>query len=338
VERRNPSNALTGRACVDTAPPPEARPAVWEEAARSILTRNQSPDVPYEWSVNPYRGCAHACSYCYARRTHEYFELGAGTDFETRIAVKTNAPALLRAALARRGWHRQQIALSGVTDCYQPLEAEYRLTRQCLEVCRDFANPVGIVTKSPLVTRDLDVLTALHERATAEVLFSVTFADDRRARQIEPGAPPPTARLRALRKLRAAGIPAGLLICPVIPGLNDRDIPRLVAQAADAGATTIDLAPIRLPGSVADVFLDRLRHELPLEARRVEGRIRAIRAGRLNDARLGRRLTGSGDYWRGILRLFEAACTRHGLPRRDTSPVAPTPPPPQQGTLFNLGP
>jgi DNA repair photolyase len=309
----NPRNPFVQTQCDWLGPPPDAALAVREEHARSILTENDSPDIPYRWSVNPYRGCQHGCAYCYARRTHEYLGLGAGSDFETRIVVKINAPELLAAELRRPRWTREQIAFSGVTDCYQPLEARYRLTRRCLEVCRELPNPVGIVTKSFLITRDVDVLAELRRRSAVRVLFSVTFADEELARRIEPQAPPGPLRFAAMQKLHEAGVPVGVLIAPVIPGLNDRDIPALLERAAGCGATWASYAPVRLPGSVADVFLGRLRQTVPNAADRVEARMREMRGGRLNNPEFGRRMEGRGAYWESIQRLFETMAARFGF-------------------------
>ncbi len=308
----NPRSPFAARYCEWFRPQP-APVEVIEERAKSLLTCNDSPDIPYTWSVNPYRGCQHGCSYCYARRTHEYLDLGAGSDFEIRIVVKVNAPELLSAELSRPSWQREQIAFSGVTDCYQPLEVRYRLTRQCLEVCARHANPVGIVTKSYLVTRDADLLAEIDRRASAQVVFSLTFADDERARLIEPSAPPPSKRFEALRQLRAARVPVGVLIAPVIPGLNDREIPAILARAAECGASVVSYSPVRLPGNVGPVFLARLRQELPEAARRVEARIRDLRGGLLNDPRFGHRMEAHGAYWDGVARLFETTATRLGL-------------------------
>ncbi len=309
----NPPNPFHGAYREWLGPAPEARLEVYEEQAASILTRNDSPDIPFRWSVNPYRGCQHACAYCYARRTHEYLDFGAGTDFETRIVAKVNAPELLAAALGRRGWKREFVIFSGVTDPYQPLEAVYRLTQRCLGVCLDFQTPVAVVTKSYLVARDAALLGALHQRAGARVYFSIPFADPEVARRLEPHAPPPARQFEALRRVVAAGVPAAVMIAPVIPGLNDRDIPAVLRQAADAGATSACYAPVRLPGSVADVFLARLKTELPAAAARVEARIRALRDGKLNDPAFGDRMQGAGAYWDGVRRLFESMAVRYGL-------------------------
>lgn len=294
-------------------PPPPARLEVYEERARSILSENDSPDVPFRWSVNPYRGCQHACAYCYARPTHEYLGWGAGTDFDTRIVVKTNAAELLRDAFARRGWRREQVNFSGVTDCYQPLEASYGLTRACLQACIEFRNPAAVVTKSYLVMRDADLLAELNERAGAMVFQSVPLADDKLARVIEPHAPSPSKRFEAMRKLTQAGVPVGVMIAPIIPGLNDRDIPAVLRRARDAGARAAAYIALRLPGSVEPVFLGRLRELLPDRAARVESRIREMRGGRLNDARFGCRMTGQGPYWESVETLFRLSRERYGL-------------------------
>lgn len=330
----NPPNPFARTICEPVGPPPVAVRTVREESALTILTRNNSPDIPYRWSVNPYRGCAHGCAYCYARRTHEYLDHGAGTDFERQLHVKLNAPELLAAALSRPRWAGEQIAFSGVTDCYQPLEAEYRLTRRCLEVCRAQRNPVGIVTKSTLVLRDVDLLQDLARLGSGPVYFSICFADDDTARKVEPSAPPPSARWTALKRLREAGIPAGLLISPVIPGLNDRDIPKLLGRAAECGATRAWYSPVRLPGSVAAVFLTRLRRVLPEAAKRVEDRIRDVHGGRLNDPRFGHRMQGHGPYWESVQRLFETVATRLGLAGRQSWCRGDSPPAGRQLQLF----
>lgn len=294
-------------------PPPEVELEVYEEEASSILATNDSPDVPFHFSVNPYRGCQHACAYCYARPTHEYLGFGAGTDFDAKISVKVNAPQLLAKELAKRSWRREMVAFSGVTDCYQPLEAIYRLTRACLEVCHEFSTPAGIVTKSFLVTRDIDVLLRLNEKARVRVFLSIPFADDATARKVEAGAPTPTRRFEAMRRLNEAGVPVGLMLAPLVPGLNDRDIPRIVERAAECGAKHAGVVPLRLPGNVRDVFLSRLKAVLPERAQRVEQRIRDMRGGALYDNRFGHRMSGEGVYWQSVLALFEHAATRCGI-------------------------
>ncbi|MBP9027392.1 MAG: PA0069 family radical SAM protein [Phycisphaerae bacterium] len=309
----NPPNPYLSEHRELLGPPPPVQLEVYEERAASILTHNDSPDIPFRWTVNPYRGCQHACAYCYARRTHEYLGLGAGTDFESRIIVKINAPELLADELARPAWRHENIAFSGVTDAYQPLEAVYRVTRRCLEACLAAANPVGIVTKSYLIVRDTDLLVELHRRAHVSVSFSIPFADAQVARRLEPHAPPPARQFEAMRRLATAGVPVGILLAPIIPGLNDRDIPQLLKQAVECGAGQAGYAPVRLPGSVQQVFLSRLRAELPDAAARIEQRTRELRGGQLNDPRFGYRMQAAGAYWESVTRLFETTATRLGL-------------------------
>lgn len=294
-------------------PPPPAKLEIYEETAKSILSENDSPDVPFRWSVNPYRGCQHACAYCYARPYHEYLGLGAGTDFETKLVVKLNAADLLRTAFSKRGWRGERVNFSGVTDCYQPLEAVYGVTRACLEVCRDFANPVAIVTRSYLVMRDAELLAEIDRVADAAVFESIPFADDALARLIEPQAPPPSRRFDAMRKLTAAGVRVGVLVAPVIPGLNDREIPAILKRSAEAGARQACFMPLRLPGNVASVFLERLHAALPDRAARVEARIREMRGGALTESRFVDRMRGEGEYWRSVQDLFEVHRERNGL-------------------------
>jgi DNA repair photolyase len=312
----NPPNPYVGSHCEHLGPPPEARIEVYEERSRSILASNDSPDIPFRWSINLYRGCQHACAYCYARPTHEYLGLGAGTDFDTKVTVKVNAPELLRRALSRRSWRRERIAFSGVTDCYQPLEAVYRLTRRCLEVCYDFANPVGIVTKAFLVVRDIELLARLNQRTSVQVLLSIPFADDATARLVEPHAPPPSRRFDAMRRLHDAGVPVGLMMAPLIPGLNDRDIPAVLKRAAACGARSASYQPLRLPGSVKDVFLSRLRERLPERAARIERFIRDMRGGNWNETRFFERMRGGGRYWKSVEQLFNNCAARFGIVRQ----------------------
>lgn len=293
--------------------PPAARVEVYEERARSIISENDSPDIPFRFSVNPYRGCQHACSYCYARPTHEYLGYGAGTDFETRIFVKVNAPQLLRRAITRRRWTGEHIAFSGATDSYQPYEAVYELTRGCLAVCREFGQPLSIVTKSYLITRDVDLLSELARRDRVRVFLSIPFADARMARVVERGAPTPARRFEAIRILSDAGVPCGVMVAPIIPGLSDRHIAAVLEQAADAGAQWAGYTPLRLPGSVRTVFLTRLNEELPDAAKRVEALTRDMHGGVLNDSRFGCRFEGQGPYWDAITQLFEKTADRLGL-------------------------
>jgi len=316
---------------------PEARLEVHEEDARTIVNRNDSPDLPFRWSVNPYRGCYHACAYCYARPTHEYLEWGAGTDFERKIVVKRNAPALLRAALDARGWRGEVLAFSGVTDCYQPLEAAYRLTRGCLEVCRDYRNPVGVITKGALVARDAELLAELSVTTGATVTLSIPFADDEGGRALEPGASTIGRRFAALERLSAAGVRTGVAVAPVIPGLNDSQIPAILARARACGAEHAFMTMLRLPGSVLPVFTERLTAAAPLRARAVLSAIRDVRGGALNRGDFGARMTGAGPRWQMIEQLFATHARRLGL-RVDEDLQRPAThafrAPQRQGTLF----
>jgi DNA repair photolyase len=295
---------------------PEVRLEVFVDHSRTILAKNDSPDVGFSFSVNPYRGCFHACAYCYARPSHEYLSLGAGTDFDRKIVIKPEAAALLRAAFARKTWRGDTVVFSGVTDCYQPLEASYRLTRGCLEVCVERANPAAIITKSALVERDIDVLSSLARVAAAHVTVSIPFWDPERARAIEPFVPTPARRLRIVETLARAGISVGVNVAPVIPGLNDQDIPRILTAARDAGASSAGYVLLRLPGSVKSVFEERLRAALPLAADRVLHRIQETRGGQLYDPRFGVRGRGEGSYAQTIRALFETTAIRLGLRHR----------------------
>ena len=285
------------------------------DASQSIVSENDSPDVPFRYSVNPYRGCQHGCSYCYARPTHEYLGFSAGIDFERKIMVKEKAAELFRRFLARPGWDAQLVAFSGVTDCYQPAERRYRLTRACLEVALACRQPVGIVTKNALVLRDLDLLQAMAARRLVHVYLSLTTLDAALARKMEPRTSTPSARLRAIGALAAARVPVGVMVAPVIPGLNDREIPALLKAAAAAGAQAAGYVLLRLPQSVQPVFLDWLERALPDAKERIVSQIRAARGGRLNDGTFGRRMRGSGPIAEQIGQVFRTFARRHGLAR-----------------------
>ncbi|MFQ5413742.1 MAG: PA0069 family radical SAM protein [Phycisphaerae bacterium] len=339
----NPPNPYASRHAEWLEPPPDARITVYEETGGSILSRNDSPDIPFTWSVNPYRGCQHACGYCYARTSHEYLGFGAGTDFDTKLVVKRNAPALLREAFSKRSWSRETVNFSGVTDCYQPIEACYELTRACLDVCVAFRNPAVVVTKAYLVVRDAGVLSALHACAGAAVWMSVTSTDAKVARLMEPQAPPPARRFAAIRRLADAGVPVGVMLAPIIPGLNDCEIPAILQQAADAGARSASGQALRLPDRVADVFIKRLRETMPARAERVLGLVRGMRGGALNCGRFGERMRGRGPHWDAIVRLMALSKRRLGLdrplPRTRMGPgaAAATGPAPAQ-LAFEFGP
>ena len=316
-----------------TAPPAELE--TYEDQSRSVLSHNDSPDLGFRWSVNPYRGCMHACAYCYARPSHEYLGLGAGTDFERKIFVKPDAPALLDGAFRRPSWKHELVVFSGVTDCYQPIEASWRLTRGCLEVCAKHANPIAIVTKSVLVLRDIDVLMRLSECAAASVSMSIPFATDEMAKKIEPSAPSVKRRFDAVRKLSEAGVRVGVGIAPIIPGLNDRDIPELLMRAKDSGAAFAFRTLLRLPGSVRAVFLRRLAEEYPERATHVEKRIRDVRGGDLSESRFGLRQQGKGEYWAAIDNLWELWLRKVKLKDLDAEERAPLPRrgPPARGSV-----
>ena len=310
----NPANPYQPTDVEWEGPPPDVPLHVIEERPKTILTHNDSPDVGFDWSVNPYRGCQHGCIYCFARPTHEYWDMSAGLDFERRIIVKVNAPELLEHELrTRRNWKGDTIAFSGNTDCYQPLEAEHRLTRRCLQVCAAFRNPAGIVTKSFLVTRDLDVLRELRDCAAVKVYVSVTFLDRDLARVIEPLAAPPERRLEAIARLHDAGIPVGVLTAPIIPGLNESDIPGILKQAREAGATEAGYMCLRLPQTLKEVFKAGIRERLPLRAEHILSRIREVRGGALNEWRFHDRQVGRGEYWDNVAQLFHVHAQRLGF-------------------------
>jgi DNA repair photolyase len=310
---QNPINGWE-RAHVEYEPgeAPQTGLEIYEDNTQNILSTNDSPDISFRYSVNPYRGCAHGCSYCYARPSHEYLGFGAGTDFDRRIVIKPRAPELLKEAFEKRSWQGDLLVFSGITDCYQPVEARFELTRRCLEVCRDYQNPVHIITKSTLVERDIDVLTELSARASIAVSVSVTFWDAEVARVIEPYVPTPRRRVETIRRLTAAGIPVIVHVAPVIVGLSDRDMLPILQAAREAGAVSAMMMPVRLPGSVAEVFEKRLREALPLRAERVLSHIREMRGGKLNDPRFGSRQRGEGKYMAAIQQTFEATCRRLG--------------------------
>jgi DNA repair photolyase len=306
--------------------------------ARSIVTENDSPDIPFRYSLNPYRGCEHGCAYCYSRPTHEYLGLNAGLDFETRILVKEQAPALFRAFLARPAWSPEPIVMSGVTDPYQPGERHFRITRGCLEVAVEARQPMSLITKNALILRDLDLLRDLAADDLLHVNISVTTLDLALARSLEPRTSSPDARLRAVMTLAAAGIPVRVLVAPLVPGLNDSEVPAILAAAKEAGARAAGWQMLRLPLSVAPVFREWLQRERPGLVERVEGRIRAARGGRLNDARFGTRMTGTGETARQIGALCRLFARRYGLdgglPDYDCTRFRPPRTPSGQGWLF----
>ncbi|MBN8247595.1 MAG: PA0069 family radical SAM protein [Verrucomicrobia bacterium] len=301
---------------LDPAEEPLPRTQFLPDHSVSALTRNDSPDIGFTWSLNPYRGCEHGCIYCYARPTHEYLGFSAGLDFESRIVVKEQLPELLRRELGSRSWTPDTIALSGVTDCYQPVERKLRLTRRCLEVLAEFRNPVGIVTKNTLVTRDLDLLGELARHQAVAVFVSLTTLNPDLRAILEPRTSPPSARLRAIRALADAGVPVGVMIAPVIPAINDHEIPALLAAAGAAGARFAGKVVLRLPLAVAPLFEEWLDRHFPERKEKVLAQVRSARGGRLNDPRFGSRMRGEGplaDQWS---QLFHVACRKAGIATR----------------------
>ncbi len=333
----NPPNPWASTEVDYLGEPPRAEVQVYEDHTKEIVARNDSPDVGFEFSVNPYRGCMHACAYCYARPSHEYLSLGAGTDFDTRIAIKPHAPELLRKTFERPSWKGQVVVFSGVTDCYQPLEASYRLTRRCLEVCAEYRNPVGIITKAPLIERDIDVLSELSRHARVRVNISIPIWDQDHARAIEPGVATPKRRIQTLARLAAAGIPVGVMVAPIIPGLGDEALVEVLTAAKDAGARGAGYVLLRLPGSVKTVFEERLRETMPLRAEKVLHRIRETRGGALYDSRFGVRGRGEGPYAQALQAVFEATVKKLGLNAEwDEELPSPFRRPPKQSPQLSL--
>ncbi|OGW72457.1 MAG: radical SAM protein [Omnitrophica bacterium GWA2_52_12] len=303
---------------------PPAKLEVFFDDSKSILSENDSPDLAFRWSLNPYRGCQHACAYCFARPGHEYLDFGAGSDFDTKIVVKEKAPKLLREAFLKKSWKGETIFFSGNTDCYQPLEACYEITRGLLEVCLEFGNPVSIVTKSFLIIRDLELLKALHERTQVSIFISIPFLDEKNSRLMEPGAASIAKRFEALERLSQAGIATGVLIAPIIPGLNDSDFGGIMKEAARCGALWAEPIMLRLPGSVKDVFIERLRQHFPGQAEKILGRIRQVRGGKLYDSRFGERYKGQGPYWENLQKMFRVFAKKYSLNQPRPEPERPS--------------
>jgi DNA repair photolyase len=289
-----------------------------KDSSRTIIAYNESPDVGFNASINPYRGCEHGCIYCYARPTHEYLGFSAGLDFETRILVKEDAPELLREELSSRGWKPQVLGISGVTDAYQPIESRLQLTRKCLEVLAEYRNPVVIITKNQLVARDIDLLSRLAQFNAVKVMVSITTLDAELARTLEPRTSSPALRLSAIETVSNAGVPVGVMVAPVIPGLNDHEILPIISAAAKAGAGSAGYTVVRLPYGVADLFEQWLTDHMPDRKKKVLSRIRDIRGGRLNDPNFGSRMKGQGVYSDQIRSMFTVACRRAGIEGRRT--------------------
>lgn len=318
-------------------PPPQT--VLLNDATKSILSFNDAPDVGFDVGINPYRGCSHGCAYCYARPTHEYLGFSAGLDFETRIVVKKDAPDLLRTALSSRKWTPQIIGMSGNTDAYQPVERRLRLSRRCLEVLAEFRNPVSIITKNYLVSRDVDLLQELAGYDAASVVLSVTTLDNSLQRALEPRASSPARRLGAIRVLADAGIPVGVNVAPVIPGLTDHELPEILEAAADAGASFASYIVLRLPWGVKELFSEWLAQHAPDRKEKVLNRVREMRGGQLYDGRYEVRGRGEGEWARQIGTLFRVTRDRLEMnrpPRLSTASFRP--PPPEPGPQFDLFP
>jgi len=338
----NPRNRFEGtvsHAGPDYDPGDEIAPTtqVHDDTTRSILSWNDSPDVPFACSVNPYRGCEHGCIYCYARPYHEFLGMSAGLDFETRLLVKRNAAALLRAELAKPSWVPQVVNLSGVTDCYQPIERQYRVTRECIAVLAELRNPTTVITKNRLVVRDIDLFQELARHQAVAVSISVTTLRDDLAASLEPRASRPQARLAAIRALADAGVPVGVNVAPVIPGLTDVEVPAIVAAAAEHGARYANTTIARLPGAVEDLMGAWLDRHQPLAKAKIIGRIRAAQGGQGVSTHFGERMRGLGAHAEQFHALFDLACRKHGLLRRwpDLSAAAFRPPGGRQLSIFD---
>ena len=315
----NPANRFEH---IEIAPLPSADRAsppteYHRDHSRTILSKNDSPDVPFTYSVNPYRGCEHGCVYCYARAFHEYLGLSAGLDFESKILVKENAPLLLRRALSTKTWKPQVIALSGATDAYQPVESELKLTRQCIRVFAEFLNPISIITKSALVVRDIDVMRPLQENRAVRVDVSVTTLDPALAHRLEPRAAGPSQRLRTIESLAKADIPTGVMVGPVIPGLTDHELPSILKSAADAGAVSAAYIVLRLPHGVEDLFVRWLDRHYPDRKNKILNRLKQLRPNKHNNPRRRSRMKGSGLFSKEIKALFDLGKKKAGLTARD---------------------
>ena len=320
---------------IESAPQTQLR----EETARSVITRNQSPDIPFSQSLNPYRGCEHGCSYCFARPSHAYLDLSPGLDFETKIFAKTNAPEVLRRELSRPGYQVSPISLGINTDAYQPTERRLQLTRRIIEVLAETRHPFSLITKNALVERDLDLLAPLAQQNLVQVYFSITTLDNGLSARLEPRASAPHSRLRALQRLHAAGVPVGVMFAPVIPWVNDSELEAVLEAARDAGAQSAGYVLLRLPHEVAPLFRDWLQTHLPDRAEHVMSTVQQLRGGKDYDSTFGKRMRGEGVYADLLARRFELARKRLGyaqrrLPALDCSRfIAPRKPSPQ-GELF----
>jgi len=292
---------------------PLLKTQVFKDSSRTIITENKSPDVGFRFSINAYRGCEHGCAYCYARPTHEYLGLSPGLDFESKIFVKEEAPTLLREALMKPSWKPEVINISGITDCYQPLERKMQLTRGCLEVLAEFKNPVSMITKNHLIVRDLDIFKKMAEYDGILIFVSVTSLDPELIKVLEPRTSHPVSRLKAIETLAREGIPVGVNVAPCIPGLTDHEMPEILKRARDAGAQFAGYVPLRLPSSVLPIFEEWLEVHRPLRKEKVLNSVRDMRGGKLNDARFGSRMRGEGPRAEHLAQMFALYTRKYGL-------------------------
>ena len=284
-----------------------------KDSSRSILAKNDSPDVPYTYSINPYRGCEHGCIYCYARNSHEYLGFSAGIDFETKIMVKQDAPELLEEAFRKKSWQPQMVCFSGNTDCYQPVERKLQITRRCLEVFLKFRNPVGVITKNNLILRDIDIIKELASMNLVITTISITTLDEDLARVMEPRTSTPANRLQAVERIAAAGIPVTVNLAPIIPGLNDEEMPSILREAANCGARSASYTMLHLASALQPLFVEWVQRELPDRAPKILNRIRETRGGKLNDSTFGKRMKGEGEIAESIGKLFKLNRAKYGL-------------------------
>lgn len=297
---------------------PSNKTCYFDDLSDSIVSENSSPDLPFSFSLNPYRGCAHGCSYCYARPTHEYLGLSAGLDFETTIFVKRKAAQLLRKKLSNPKWEPSSIMLSGVTDCYQPCERKFEVTKQCLEVLAEFRHPVSIITKNALILRDLEMLRELAQDRLVEVAISVTTLDQSLTKVLEPRSSAPAARLRAIAELSAAKVPVHLMVAPILPGLTDHEVPEILREGREAGAVTASYTVLRLPFAVAEIFEGWLQQNFPDAKEKVLNRVRDLRGGELNDSNFGSRMKGEGARAEHISATFKLFAKKFGFQEKTT--------------------
>jgi DNA repair photolyase len=314
----NPVNRFEGNYIdydldLETGEKPSPKTKLFPDHANEIISYNKSPDIPFEAGLNVYRGCEHGCIYCYARPFHEYLGFSAGLDFETKIMVKYDAPKLLRRTFRSLKWKPQIVAMSGITDCYQPIERKLLITRQCLEVFKEFRNPVSIITKNHLITRDIDILTELNDFNCVNVTLSITSLDNKITEVMEPRTSRPYRRLKAIEKLANAGIQVGVNVAPIIPGLTDHECADILRSAADAGATRASYIIVRLPFKVKDLFQDWLEQNFPDRKDKVLNKIKDMRGGELYEAEFGKRMRGEGNFAAQIRDLFDVQKKRLNL-------------------------